>query len=527
LKGREKMQNGNIIETKTAKIFLDDDGIIHIITTAENHSIEDAKEVTAAVEKVTQFSKHPALIDSTRTKELSPECREYYSSGEVVLNLSAIAILIKSGIPRILANFFMDISKLPGPPRKLFSNEEKAVEWLKSTPANTFDVQKYSSRKNISIAEIKETSIANVFLGDDGIIRVLPIREMHSVAEAKELTAAVDEITKGIKHPILVDSTRISDMSPESREYYSSGEAVLNVSALAIVIKSGISRIMANFFMNISKIPGPPRKLFNDDTQAVKWLKAYLEAAPSVTGDNSGMNVLIYEPISQIQKPIIYTFIKNGIKCLCLNDRKDIMTRLNSKKYYAFIFSCSPGAKEIIDIIRQIRQNEDLNFIKLILWTAPAAKSFFEDMIKLGIIGIIIKPFVEESFEKNIFKLLFRDGVNPDRRQTIRVEPDADDRIIVAIRTSTTHKTIVCKLRSLSMDGMVVEMTGEFTEDDLKDNDAITNNNIKITIDENDISTNGFVFTRKQNIVVIKFSEMQEYYKNMLSSYIYRRLNIS
>lgn len=54
----------------------------------------------------------------------------------------------------------------------------------------------------------------------------------------------------------------------------------------------------------------------------------------------------------------------------------------------------------------------------------------------------------------------------------------------------------------------------------------IANNNIRITINGGDISASGTVYAKRNNIVVIKFTEMQDYYKNMLSSYIYKRLNV-
>ncbi len=369
------------------------------------------------------------------------------------------------------------------------------------------------------------TKAAEILLEDDGIIRIAAFGEMHSIEDAKEVTAAVSQITGNKRYPVLIDSTNVKDMSPEGRAYYTSEEAFMSVSAIAIMIKSGISKLMTNFFIDMSRLPGPPRKLFDDENKAVLWLKNYIVSGAAVTRDMDEINILIYEPISQMQKPIVYTLINNGIKCLCLKEKKEIINKLRSKKYNVFICSIAPGTKDTIDIIKEIKQIESLNFIKIILWSPPSSKEYFEEMIKLGIKGVILKPFVNETFENNLFKLLFQDNLKPDRRQNIRVEPGDDDRIIVAIRSSSTHKTIVGKLKSLSMNGLVLELTENISEDDLKENDEITNNNIKITINDNDISTNGLIHARIQNIVVIRFSEMQDYYKNMLSSYIYKRIN--
>ncbi|MGA2141868.1 MAG: hypothetical protein ABSG94_05535 [Brevinematales bacterium] len=382
-------------------------------------------------------------------------------------------------------------------------------------PDARFEAEQYASRCGISIIDFMETKTAFIISGNDGIIRISAFNETHTIEDAREVITAFKAIVKDKKHPVLIDSSRVKDMSPESMHYYGSEEAMVSVSIIAIIIKSGISRMMANFFIGLGDSNNPPRKLFNDENKAVQWLKT------SVTAKAAEMNILVYEPALPVQKLIIYTLIKNGIKCLCLQDKINILSRLNTNKFNAFICDCGPGASEIIEIVKKISQDAGLNYIKIILATETSTKIFLEEMIKIGIKGILVKPFVGEVFEKNVMKLLYgKDGV-PDRRLTIRVEPDEDDRIMAAIRSSFTHKTVLGKVKFISMDVMAVELSGI---EDLKENEEILNNNIKITINENDMSTNGIIIRKKGNVAVIKFVEMQDYYKNMLSSYIYRRL---
>ncbi len=385
--------------------------------------------------------------------------------------------------------------------------------------ASGIEIEEYARDRNITITESAFTGTAVIMSCSDGIIRIMAFNPTHNLEDAREVIASFKEIAKDKKYPVLIDSSNVKDMSQESMHYYGSEEAMVSVSCIAIIIKSGISRMMANFFIDISKYKDPPRRLFNDENKAVLWLKDTLSAG-------TGMNVLVYEPVSQTQKPIIYTLIKNGIKCLCLQDRKAIAGKLASKKFGAFICDCFPGATEIINIIKETRQNSELNFIKIIIWTNSSDRSFLEEMIRIGIKGIIVKPFVEDVFERSILKLLWGEGANPDRRHIIRIEPGEDDRIIAAVRSSTTHKTIVGKVKFISMEVMAIEFTGIVSDEDMKENEVISNSNIKITINGNDISTNGILIKRKLNIAVIKFIDMQDYYRNMLSSYIYSRLDL-
>ncbi len=516
------------IDTKTSKILLADDGIIRVICLTIIQTEDNAKENINAVNRIAKDAKFPLLIDNSRVIEMTPESRKYYEADEAVQSISAMAVVLGSKISKMMSDFFIDFSKQSGPPKRLFNDESKALHWLKNVFESSTGVQQYASRNNISILEMVETNSSNVFMGDDGIVRILTVSEIHTADDAREIITVVDKMVKGRKSPVLIDSSKVKDMTPESRKYYESEEAQISVAAIAIIIKSGISRFMANFFMDLHRMPGgPPRRLFNDENTALNWLKNYIDKTDAFDRQiTDQINILVYEPISQIQKPIIYTFINNGIKCLCIHEKKEIAGKLKTKKYNVFLCSCTPLTVDIIEIIRGIKQNEELRFVKVILWAPPSSKDFFEEMIRIGIKGIILKPFVQEIFEKNIFKMLFQDNMNIERRQSIRVEPDASDRILIAIRSPSTHKTVVGKLKSISMDGMVIELTGDFTDEDLRINDVILNNNIKISINETDLSTNGIILTRKQNIVLIKFVDMQEYYKNVLSSFIYVKMNL-
>ncbi len=512
------------IETRTAKIYLDENGVLRIVFTAALDSGEDERENIEAIDKITEKQKYPLLIDFSGVTEIPPLSRKFFESKDAFNPISAMAVLLGPAVSKMTEDFFTGLMNQPGLAMKLFNDEDKALLWLNSFISARFEAEQYAVDRKISILEFKDTKTSFIISCDDGIIRISSFWDTHTLEDAKEVISAFKLIAKDKKHPVLVDSSRAKDMSPESMKFYGSDEAMISVSAIAIIIKSGISRVMANFFMDISKRKFPPRRLFNDENKAVEWLKTFMVS--NSAGETEQINVLVYEPVSQMQKPIIYTLIKNGIKCLCLQDKKFIINKLNSKKFNAFICNCPPGATEIIGIIKEIRQDSGLNSVKIVLWTDASYKSFFEEMIRIGINGIILKPFVEEVFEQSILKILYGKGGVPDRRRIIRVEPDAGDRTIVAIRSTTTHKTVVGKVKSLSMEGMAIELTGELTDEDLREKEVITNNNIKITLNENDISTNGVIFKRKQNMAVIKFYEMQDYYKNMLSSYIYGRLGL-
>lgn len=64
-------------------------------------------------------------------KNPSKEVRDYFASDEVAKLHKATAILVNSGFTKALGNLYLKFSK-PKYPTRLFTDEEKATEWLKS-----------------------------------------------------------------------------------------------------------------------------------------------------------------------------------------------------------------------------------------------------------------------------------------------------------------------------------------------------------------------------------------------------------
>ncbi|PCJ84919.1 MAG: hypothetical protein COA57_08350 [Flavobacteriales bacterium] len=118
-----------------------------------------------------------------------------------------------------------------------------------------------------------ETTTTFVWIRNDGIICV----QVKDNAEVElEDSIQTFEVVKKLagegKKPVLVLTGIGGTITPEVREFSSSERASEPTLAEAIVVKSLAHRIIVNFIINFNK-PARPIKLFNDEKEAVKWLK--------------------------------------------------------------------------------------------------------------------------------------------------------------------------------------------------------------------------------------------------------------
>lgn len=92
------------------------------------------------------------------------------------------------------------------------------------------------------------------------------------LADGRQCTAWAAKYTGGIPRPMLCDFANLKSQTKECRDYFSKGPEHLRVySAVALLVNSPLSRVIANFFVGLNRPPKPTR-LFDDRAKAVAWL---------------------------------------------------------------------------------------------------------------------------------------------------------------------------------------------------------------------------------------------------------------
>ncbi|MDD5434152.1 MAG: hypothetical protein PH343_01855 [Nitrospira sp.] len=129
----------------------------------------------------------------------------------------------------------------------------------------------------MAMSEVIETRNGRIWLGDDGIVRYVtePGTE-ETLDTAKETIAAILTVSKGKKRPLLVDIHAIKSITREAREFFGRDERERELTAIALLVGSPVSRIIGSVFIGINRPPNP-LKLFTSEGDAIEWLKAFLK----------------------------------------------------------------------------------------------------------------------------------------------------------------------------------------------------------------------------------------------------------
>ncbi|MFH1427328.1 MAG: hypothetical protein ABIG60_02260 [Patescibacteria group bacterium] len=122
------------------------------------------------------------------------------------------------------------------------------------------------------------TRVAKIWESDDGSGRATFLPEaVVTLDDAKEYFTACLKVSGGKKECILVDISKVKFVEREAREYFArSKEAIKITKAVAILIKTPISRVIGSFYiyLNASALRFPV-KLFSSKNKALEWLSKF------------------------------------------------------------------------------------------------------------------------------------------------------------------------------------------------------------------------------------------------------------
>jgi hypothetical protein len=134
MKGRKMVKTitlpDNTIQSGSSHLWLDENGIlIFVHKPVPAHELKDALENIRLIKQLLQGKTRPVLADMSAVKSMTREAREEYAKAGVDSLVTAIGMITRSSMGRIVANFFLTFNK-PAVPIRLFNHLETAKKWL-------------------------------------------------------------------------------------------------------------------------------------------------------------------------------------------------------------------------------------------------------------------------------------------------------------------------------------------------------------------------------------------------------------
>jgi len=115
-------------ESHYESLTIDDEGFIRLLwPVGAKITGPSAQEAFDEVNRISADARRPMLVDMATTKSVAREARAVFG---VPCAASRIALLGKSPVDRVIANFTLGVSQVPCPTR-FFTDREKAMAFLR------------------------------------------------------------------------------------------------------------------------------------------------------------------------------------------------------------------------------------------------------------------------------------------------------------------------------------------------------------------------------------------------------------
>jgi hypothetical protein len=118
------------IKSRFVELSWDPAGFVRAVVLPDARlTLDDALAIADARQQLCPDCKCAFLLDIRHVRSADKECRAYGTSSDTSTHPTAMALLVKSPVSRVIGNFYIGLNK-PLYPTKLFTSEESAVEWL-------------------------------------------------------------------------------------------------------------------------------------------------------------------------------------------------------------------------------------------------------------------------------------------------------------------------------------------------------------------------------------------------------------
>lgn len=124
------MENHIDIDKVASITYRDDNILLMCMADKSDIDINAAKLITEKSSELAGNKVHANMVDIRKMTFMSNDARKHFASQNKD-TVKAVAVISNKSFHRPLVNFYLKFSR-PSLPTKIFDDEEKAVDWLKS-----------------------------------------------------------------------------------------------------------------------------------------------------------------------------------------------------------------------------------------------------------------------------------------------------------------------------------------------------------------------------------------------------------
>ena len=127
------------------------------------------------------------------------------------------------------------------------------------------------------------------------------------------------------------------------------------------------------------------------------------------------MRVLVYDSNYVTRDNITTILLMQGYDVVSVKDKKRILSTCSKMPFSIAIIETSPYDEEINAILEKMHYDDMYQNIRVFIHVSEIIPGFVANMFKIGVAGILFKPFSEKDFFNRFSSLLSKSNLLPKR----------------------------------------------------------------------------------------------------------------
>jgi two-component system chemotaxis response regulator CheY len=237
------------------------------------------------------------------------------------------------------------------------------------------------------------------------------------------------------------------------------------------------------------------------------------------------MNCIVLDQSAEIRDSLCYILLSLGVKGLPAASRGEALALVQQDpEVGAAIIDVDNKKVGGLELFRELKADEKTKGICIVLHSGQSAKDFVVEMVELGIVGYLLKPYDAAQATVKLKGIVQR-LVPPqkEKRQHIRIAPEPDELLRLHFRLVGQSNLISGRIRNISMGGVAVELFNPSDAELMRPGIKIPK--LEFTINAKQLSVSAAVVLIKERVLAVRFLSLSSEDKANLARYIFKRIS--
>ncbi|UCF99064.1 MAG: response regulator [Spirochaetaceae bacterium] len=235
------------------------------------------------------------------------------------------------------------------------------------------------------------------------------------------------------------------------------------------------------------------------------------------------MDYLVAEAAANIRDSLCYVLLSFGIKGIPAANKQEALDILqNNNSISGAIIDLDSKEVDGVELITALRAQEGTQHLSVIAHTVQSSKELVNRMMEFGVIGYLLKPYVEKDAFVKLKKVLASGESHNAQRKHIRVRPDPNELLRLHFKLPGQSSLFSGKVVDISVGGVAVELFNPPASGVLAPGTHIPG--IQFTLNRKAFSPPGKVILFKEQLLALRFDYLSPSEMSALSKYVFKRL---